>query len=238
MLSIGSLRNALSAERLSAYAMPEDADEVDSVARYLWNLALSSALQPALHTLEVTVRNHLFTVARGIVDETTLTFNTIPCWLDAQPSLLAPRERETVEKAKEKLRIRKRGVTPGRLVSVLGFGFWVSLCKRPYEQGRAGGPGLWPKLATRGFPHLAKTQRTRSQIFHALDPLRDLRNRVSHHEPVWDRKVRRSHQDLLDVIAWINIDLAATLDAHSPLPAVLGKGAAGFRSQAEAIIRS
>jgi len=47
MLSIGSLRNALSAERLSAYGLPGDTDEVDSVARYLWNLALCSALQPA-----------------------------------------------------------------------------------------------------------------------------------------------------------------------------------------------
>ena len=129
-------------------------------------------------------------------------------------------------------------MTPGRLVSVLGFGFWVSLCKRPYEQGRMAGPGLWPKLATKGFPHLAKTRQTRSQIFHALDPLRDLRNRASHHEPVWDRKLGRSHQRLLEVIAWINIDLAATLEAHSPLPAVLDKGVAGFRAQAEAIIKS
>ena len=218
--------------------MPEDTDEVDSVARYLWNLALCSALQPALHTLEVTVRNHLFTVSRKIVDETSLSFNTIPCWLDSQPSLLARRECEAVEQAKKTLSIRKRPMTPGRLVSVLGFGFWVSLCKRPYEQGRMGGPGLWPKLATKGFPHLAKTRQTRSQIFHALDPLRDLRNRASHHEPVWDRKLGRSHQRLLEVIAWINIDLAATLEAHSPLPAVLDKGVAGFRAQAEAIIKS
>ena len=218
--------------------MPEDTDEVDSVARYLWNLALCSTLQPALHTLEVTVRNHLFTVSRRIVDEAALSFDTVRCWLDAKPSLLADRERKAVEQAKVKLRSRKRPVTEGRLVSVLGFGFWVSLCKRPYEQGRADGPCLWPELATKGFPHLARTKRTRSQIFRALDPLRALRNRVSHHEPVWDRKLDRSHQDLLDVIAWINSDLAATLRVHSPLPAILDKGVAGFRDQAEGIIKS
>ena len=101
-------------------------------------------------------------------------------------------------------------MTEGRLVSVLGFGFWVSLCKRSYEQGRGGGPRLWPELATRGFPHLPRAQGTRSQIFHALDPLRDLRNRVSHHEAVWDRKLDRYHREILEVIAWINPDLAAT----------------------------
>ncbi len=237
MLSIGSLRNALSAERLGAYARPEDTDEVESVARYLWNLALCSALQPALHTLEVTVRNHLFKISRKIVDETTLSFDKVPCWLDARPSLLADRERQTVEQAKTTIGIRGSPMNEGRLVSVLGFGFWVSLCKRPYEQGRTAGPRLWPELATRGFPHLPKAKRTRSQIFHALDPLRDLRNRVSHHEAVWDRKLNRSHQEILETIAWINRDLAATLKAHSPLPTVFGKGVAGFRAQAEAIIK-
>ena len=237
MLSIGSLRSALSAERLGAYALPTDTDEVDSVARYLWNLALCSALQPALHTLEVTVRNHVFGISRRIVDETALSFDKVPCWLDARPSLLVDRERQNVEQAKATLSIRGNPMTEGRLVSVLGFGFWVSLCKRPYEQGRTGGPRLWPELARRGFPHLPKAKRTRSQVFHSLDRLRDLRNRVSHHEAVWDRKLNRSHQEILETVAWINRDLAATLEAHSPLPAVLDKGVAGFRAQADAIIK-
>lgn len=179
MLSIGSLRNALSAERLGAYTLPGDADEIDCMARYLWNLALSSALQPALHTLEITVRNHLFRVSRRIVDETTLSFDRVPCWLDARPSLLADRERQAVEVAK----------------------------------------------------------RTRSHIYHALNLLRDLRNRVSHHEAVWDRRLNRSHEDILETIGWINRDLAATLRTHSPLPAVVDRGVAGYRAQAEAIIK-
>ena len=236
MLSIEGLRSVLSAERLHAYALPEDADEVDTVARYLWNLALCSALQPALHTLEITVRNRLFRISKRIVDESRLNFDKVPCWLDARPSLLADRERQAVDKAKETITRRTRPMTEGRLVSALGFGFWVSLCKRSYEQG-AGGPRLWPELATRGFPHLPKTRRTRSQIFHALDPLRDLRNRVSHHEAVWDRKLNRRHQDIVETIGWINRDLATTLQAHSPLPTVLDRGVAGFRAQAEAIIK-
>ncbi len=237
MLPIEGLRSALSAERLSAYALPQDTDEVDCVARYLWNLALCSALHPALHTLEITVRNRLFDISRRIVDETRLSFDKVPCWLDARPSLLADPERDAVEKAKETIAKRGRPMTEGRLVSVLGFGFWVSLCKRSYEQGRAGGPRLWPELAKRGFPHPPNAKCTRSQIFHALDPLRDLRNRVSHHEAVWDRKLGRSHQNILDTIGWINRDLATTLQDHSPLPAVLERGVAGFRAQAEAIIR-
>ena len=43
-------------------------------------------------------------------------------------------------------------MTEGRLVSILGFGFWVSLCKRPSEQGRTGGPRLWPGTGEEGIP--------------------------------------------------------------------------------------
>lgn len=100
----------------------------------------------------------------------------------------------------------------------------------------ASGPRLWPELAKRGFPHPRNAKRTRSQIFHALDPLRDLRNRVSHHEAVWDRKLDQGHQEILRTISWINPELAATLEEHSPLPAVLDRGVAGYRAQAEAII--
>ena len=191
MLSIEGLRSAFSEERLCAYALPDDADEVDGVARYLWNLALCSALHPALHTLEIAVRNRLFKISKRIVDETKLSFDRVPCWLDAQPSLLADRERRAVEKAKNTIRRHRRPMTEGRLVSALGF----------------------------------------------LDPIRDLRNRVSHHEAVWDRQLDRRHQEILEIIGWINRDLARTLEKHSPLPAVIDKGAVGFRGQAEAIIK-
>ena len=141
-LPIEGLRSALSAERLSAYALPEDTDEVDCVARYLWNLALCSALHPALHTLEITVRNRLFDISRRIVDETNLSFDKVSCWLDARPSLLADPERDAVEKAKATILRRRSSMTEGRPVSVLGFGFRVSLCKRSYEQGRVGAAPL------------------------------------------------------------------------------------------------
>ncbi|WP_419938852.1 hypothetical protein [Candidatus Palauibacter sp.] len=55
--------------------------------------------------------------------------------------------------------------------------------------------------------------------------------------PSGDRKLDRSHEEILETIAWINRDLATTLQQHSPLPAVLDRGVAGFRAQADAIIK-
>jgi len=50
--NLRALRHALSDERLDGYADPADSDPLEAIARYLWNMALGSALQPALHVFE------------------------------------------------------------------------------------------------------------------------------------------------------------------------------------------
>ncbi len=236
-VSIRSLKSALSEERLHAYAIAGDADELDAVARYIWNLALCCAMQPALHVLEVTLRNHLFQASLKIVDESKLTFQNVNCWLDARPTLLEVAEAESVEDAKMLLGRAKKPLTPGRLISKLAFGFWVSLCKRPYEQGRGGGPALWPALAKTGFHFLAAKDRTRAHVFHRLEGIRDLRNRVSHHEPIWDRDLVKAHNEVLDALSWMNLGLATALRAASPLDEIVRQGASAFRPMAERLVK-
>jgi hypothetical protein len=210
-----------------------DIDELDAVARYAWNLALCCALAPGLHFLEVTLRNHVFEVSRTIVDERGLRFREVACWLDAEPSLLQAKEAAAVEGAKAALRESRRPMTPGRLVSKLPFGFWVSLCKRPYEQSGGPGPALWPALAVRGFPFMTRSRRSRSQVFHSLDRIRLVRNRISHHEPVWDRQVASNHRDILEAISWMNLNLAQVLAKESRLEALAHGGHRPFRVIAE-----
>lgn len=236
-VSIRSLKLALSEERLHAHAIAGDADELDAVARYIWNLALGCAMQPALHVLEITLRNHLFRASLKVVDESKLKFKSVHCWLDADPTLLEPAEAGSVEDAKELLARAKKPLTTGRLISKLGFGFWVSLCKRPYEQGRGGGPALWPSLATIGFPFLTAKGRTRAQVFHRLEKIRDLRNRVSHHEPIWDRDLLKAHNEVLETLSWMNLGLATALRSASPLESIVLREAAGFRPMAERLVK-
>jgi len=236
-VSLASLQRSLSSERLQAYATPEDSDSLDAVARYVWDLALGAAIQPVLHVLEITFRNHVFEASRKLVDESALRFHDMECWLDADPSLLEERELAAVLDAKNALLRSKRPLTPGRLVAKLGFGFWVSLCKRPYEQGRVTGPGLWPGLISHAFPFAPKQYRTRSSIFHRVDGIRELRNRVSHHEPVWDRNVLQLHGEILETIGWMNQGLATALEPISPLFSVHRGGHARYRELAQRLVR-
>lgn len=236
MLSEKSLHRALSEERLVAYRAPDDKDFEDCVARYLWNLALSSALQAPLHALEVTFRNAIYTGSKSLVDESKLTFKDVRCWLDATPSLLFQREQESVEDAKYILHAAGKPLTPGRLISKLSFGFWVALSHAPYEQGRTGGPALWPTLLIKSFPYLPVAKRVRSVVYHRMNKIRDIRNRVFHHEPVWDRDLITVHNEIIESIAWMNRGMAEAIKQESVLPAIAGLGCTGYRAHAERIV--
>ena len=162
-ISLTSIKWALSEERLQAYATKGDSDSLDAVARYIWNLAPGAAMQPLLHVLEITFRNHIFDNSVKFIDESKLKFHHVDCWLDADPTLLEGNEVRSVDEAKETLLRRRKPLTPGRLIARLGFGFWTGLCNRPYEQGRSSGPALWPAMLNTGFPFLVRAKRTRAQ---------------------------------------------------------------------------
>lgn len=236
-ISLAALRFALSEERRGAYQETGDPDDLHGVARYLWNAALASAMYPALHAVEVTFRNHIYATSCTIVDESALNFNDVPCWLDAEPSLLYVNEEQAVTEAKELLRKGGKRMTPGRLLSKLGFGFWCSLCRSPYEQGRKDGPGLWPGLITKGFPFLPRDQKSRPKILHRFDEIREIRNRVSHHEPIWDCNIVRIHDRVVSAIGWMNQGVADAVRNVAMVESISEEGLDPYRVLAERLVK-
>lgn len=85
--------------------------------------------------------------------------------------------------------------SPGRLLSKLSLGFWVGLCRSPYEQGRPSGPALWPAAIPIAFPFLPRDHRNRPAILQRLDGIRELRNRTFHHEAIGDRNLPHTTMD-------------------------------------------
>lgn len=228
-VSLAALENALSAERLEPYRLGSDSDRLDGVARYLWNMALASAIQPAIHILEVTFRNHLYDGSAKLFATRRWSSRSGACWLDAVPELLLPNEAERVRDTK--LGLRRGHPTSGQLIAALDFGFWVSLCRRPYEQGRHDGPRLWPELLRHAFRHAPTTERSRERLYQRFDELRKFRNRVSHHEPIWNRDPLGHHERLVEAVGWMNPSVAALLHVASPFIDVHEAGIEPYRER-------
>ena len=103
-----------------------------------------------------------------------------------------------------KRHLTKRGeiITSSKVVAELTLGFWVRLLNAEYELI------LWKSLR-RGFPFMPKTNRTRHNVSSPINKIRNLRNRIFHHEPIaWNlNELENIHANIVEVIGWLNKDL-------------------------------
>ena len=236
LVSYAALERVLSTERLAAYAVADDAGECDTLARYIWDLALAAAIQPALHVLEIAFRNDLARAARKLTAARGFRVADIPSWLDAEPTMLMEHEQQKVVNAKERLGTDPRRRTESRLIAKLDFGFWIALCRDSYSDSRGAGPRLWPRALDLAFQRRPPSVTARTQIFHQFDRIRKFRNRVAHHEPIWDRDYLAQHQYILESLGWISPKVADALRQTSPAPAVFEAGPSAYMSYAHKLL--
>ena len=179
---------AVSGARIAPYRSGHIQSGSEAYGTYAWNIALCESLYPALNCLEVSLRNSIHEAA-------TREFG-VANWL---LSRLHRNELEPLTRLSNDLgrKLQPNGIND--LIANLNLGFWISLFRRRYEQV------LWPKLLEPVFPHCSKSQLTRQNVYARLDKIRLLRNRVFHHEPVWNWvDLPEQHALTLETIGWIS----------------------------------
>ena len=186
----------VSTDRLEAYR-PAGGTDREMVVNYLYNLVLNEALYTPLSFLEITLRNSLHTSLSSFIGTTT--------WYDL-PGNLLPAQARDVTKVKRRITGLGKSITPGRIVSELNFGFWVSLLSGDYEAH------IWrPDKASvlkASFPNIPRAKRQRGTVYGRYNRLRELRNRVFHHESIWNRPTLwQDYEAIYEAIDWISPEI-------------------------------
>lgn len=217
---LNDIEPALSHERLARYR-PPGVSARDAVVHYLWNIALSEALYPSLHVLEVSLRNAIHGAA---TDKYGTAF-----WFDL-PGVLKKKQPDAVAGAREVLAKNGKQATSGRIVAELSFGFWTTLLSGSYEvhfwrpAKYAIFKAAFPYLPMRGLPFSDR----RAAVHQRYNAIRLLRNRVFHFEPIWDyADLEKRYEQILEAVGWINPRLRDTLIQHDRFPEVLQRGEQG-----------
>lgn len=237
---LADLEAALAQDRLASYR-PTGADDLTTIATYFWNVALSRDLYPGLHAAEVSMRN-------GVHNALT-SYTGRPDWYDQM--ILLPREAGSVAAVKDEIRKSGKAIIPGRVVAGLSFGFWTNILSTGY--GPHGyGAAIWSPnnaaLIQHAFPHLQPPHQNRSHVHNHLNVLRLLRNRIMHHEPIWNgmivRRQRKTtsyplaelYADIINVITWTSPRLRDSIVAYDRFPATLMHGHAVQIAEIEAFL--
>jgi hypothetical protein len=120
---------------------------------------------------------------------------------------------KNVEAAKNSLQRQNKNIDAGRIVAELHFGFWNSLFYARYEQS------LWRPLIKKVFPRMNPRLHNRNSISARLEKIRKLRNRIFHFEPVWYFNLKERHNEIIEVLSWIEPAMVEMLKPADRFPA-------------------
>jgi len=155
-----------------------------------------------LQTLEVTIRNTVHDV---------MSESHGARWFD-NPNLLRAAEQRMVGDATQHLYTMGKQPTPGKVVAELSYGFWVGLFANVYDAT------LWRSDLVGIFTPRVKGRRG---LHESLDRLRTLRNRIAHHEPIFQRRLVEDHTRLRTIVGFLSGPTLQWLDHHTTVPDVL-----------------
>jgi len=202
----------LSAERLATYQISTGGERAEAMRLYAWNTAVSAAFYGPLQALEVTLRNAM---------NRALSSEYGQKWYDNDDTGLDGGCLARIKETRKRLQDEYPDEAP-HMIAALTFGFWVQLLgpggiidkqartKANYEMT------LWRPALRRAFPHAKEISRKQVQV--PLNSLRKLRNRIAHHEPIFNRKLRNLEQDyekILEVVSWMSPQTRKWIEAYS-----------------------
>lgn len=202
------LPDIFSAPRFLTYLAEKNAHRVEALELYKWNLDVSCAFFAPLQVCEVSIRN-------AISEAIELTYG--PNWPYEQSFEIALPNPQRAYSPRANLRSHRSEPTTGKVIAELKFVFWERMFTSRHDST------IWNHHLRSVLPNLdaAKSvQQLRREAFDTLKDIRDLRNRIAHHEPIFRRNIQDEYNRIKKVVGWRStvaadwLDKVETVTAH------------------------
>ena len=207
--TLNAIKVVLSDARIRPYILAANNDLGKAIRIYEINIQLCEALYPSLHTVEVALRNAI---------DKSLSYTYEKDWLWNQKLRFNSQEKNLIQKSTDDIKYEitqkyKDNSRPqkiikselnnitikNKVIAELNFGFWKALIVEKYYQ-----PSIFNRCSRHIF-HYAETQERNVTVVRDLIPkINSFRNRVFHHEPIWnDKELYCKYQEVYRLIKWI-----------------------------------
>lgn len=203
-----AIEKAIQSERLARYLPAAGKNKTLAFRYYLWNCALSESFYLPIHFSEVLCRNAI---------HRQLVFRLGEKWYEHTTfrNLLDPKFRSELDGAIADERAQHSSqMTNHHVVSALHFGFWEHLTTKRFERL------IWHRGIGHNFPG-AHFSKNRQDLHDLIESVRRWRNRIAHHNAIFDKSPSRKLQDTMDLIKWVCADTSAWLATVCTAQAVL-----------------
>jgi hypothetical protein len=200
----------VSEDRLHPYLVETRGSRELAAELYTWNVQIGAAFWELLAYLEVAMRNAMARELQALRRGEWSGRGVSPQWYNRR-SWLTARQLEAIEEAKSKAAGTPTGLTHGKVVAALMFGFWVSLI----DPGHA--ESLWIPGLRHAFP---QSPGGHKEVRGRLGWANQLRNDIAHHNRLHARNILEVEDDIIRAAYWIDTDLADWMAAASTVRAL------------------
>lgn len=197
----------LSTDRFDTYLKAAGHDADRALRLYIWNAKVGAAFHTPIQAVEVALRN---SINRALVAKFGAN------WWQNQTftGLLGAERLADLDMVKRRIRSKRLPVVTAQIVAGLSFGFWVGLLSPSFN------PALWSSELRTAFPNLPAGE-TRGTLFKYAGDVATLRNRISHHEPIFKRDLLLDFSELMKLLAWICPPTETWIRPHCEVPALV-----------------
>lgn len=188
----------LSTPRFETYLKARNGNVLRALQLYHWNAQISSAFLYPLHIFEICLRNAVANAAESFYQTDEWPWS--PAFEMSLPTTQTTRyfsaRRELISTRDWKSRPEQ---TTGKVIAELKFAFWVSMYTGRHDVR------LWNRYLRREYPNIPlalSVPAARDRIHKTADKVRDLRNRIAHHEPIFSRNLETEYNEIAEVIGF------------------------------------
>lgn len=205
----------ISSPRISTYENAtggKKPNSLDALNLYAWNADVSGALLIPLHICEVAIRN-------AVAEAIEQVYGNKWAWSSGFERSL-PNPTRGFSPKKDLINVRSNQQTIGKVIPELKFAFWQSIFTSRHDQR------FWTPYLASLFPNMDASksiQERRKLIYDELEQIRQLRNRIAHHEPIFTRNLNDDYQKILALIGYRCAVTVKWLDEHQRAVEIISK---------------
>lgn len=185
-----ALLRTLSRERLSKY-LSESENLNAALNLYEENTRLSESFYSPLQAVEVCLRNGIHAQMKDRYGDG---------WWRNPETPLSNESSRMISDVLLGLQRSRQSASSGSVIAELKFAFWVGLLGPRYDAT------LWRTNLHRAFR--AGGGRPRRIVHGRFNAIRRFRNRVAHHEPIFDKPLVQMHSEIIEAIEWMSRETA------------------------------
>jgi len=201
--------------RYDEYLVAANHDSVAAQELYEWNVAVSASFYELLAHVEVSLRNAVDTVMKPLEVVETARLIQRAGWWFASASFLREVELKYFETARRHLGEKANSAGRDKLLSSMTFGIWHDLFTKDYEP-------LFRQHLVHAFPFREKGL-ARKNVEDDVRALRNLRNRIAHHQAIFDLPLEERFEQAMEMLHRIDPDLESWVRGKSRVPKLLNE---------------